>query len=45
MNKTLAQLHDELAETLLAASLLMKEIFAIEEEAKQQINNYDIKDR
>ena len=43
--KTTEKMLEELAETLLTASLLLKEIIAVREEAKQQINNYDIKDR
>ena len=45
MNKTLEQLHHELAETMLTATELLKEIIAAREEAKQQINRYNFEDK
>ena len=43
--KTTEKMLEELAETLLTASLLLKEIIAAREEAKQQINRYNFEDK
>ena len=43
--KTTEKMLEELAETLLTASLLLKEIIAAREEAKQRVKNYDLSGR